>query len=86
MGPVQWVNLLLCGSLTFTSRSKTGTFRAQKQAFIQKKKKKLANFTCVGGGRGGGTTLLEVINTSVETLQVTHGIGSNVSCAVGEFA
>ena len=39
-----------------------------------------------GGGGGGGTTLLEVINTSVETLQVTHGIGSNVSCAVGEFA
>ena len=53
MGPVQWENLLLCGSLTFTSRSKTGTFRAQKQAFIQKKTK-LANLTCVGGGGGGG--------------------------------
>ena len=59
MGPVQWVNLLLCGSLTFTSRSKTGTFRAQKQAFIQKTKKIGKPYMCWWWGLGR-TTLLEV--------------------------
>ena len=37
-------------------------------------------------GRGVGRDRTSGGNSSVETLQVTHGIGSNASYPVGDFA